>query len=243
MRSANPTLKNNTFTAARAGEEVMTLSGTVNKTGFSVLILLATASLTWNQVFPAAMMGPIFLVALIAGLGIALFTTFQPRWAPITAPAYSAVQGLVLGALSSMFELRYPGIVINAVALTLGILVALLLAYSSGWIRVTENMKLGILAATGGIALVYIVSMVLGFFGKTVPLIHESGLVGIGFSLFVVVIASLNLVMDFDFIEGGVEKGAPRYMEWYGAFALIVTLVWLYIEVLNLLAKLQGRNR
>jgi uncharacterized YccA/Bax inhibitor family protein len=161
----------------------------------------------------------------------------------VTTPAYAAIEGLFLGTLSSLFELQYPGIVINAVSLTFAVLAALLAAYSSGWIRPSENFKLGIAAATGGIFIVYMVSMGLSFFGKSIPLIHESGLVGIGFSLFVVTIAALNLVLDFDFIETGVERGAPKYMEWYGAFGLLVTLVWLYLEILRLLAKLQGRRR
>lgn len=244
LRSGNPALKADTFAVPRArSEAAMTLSGTVNKTGLSILILLATASLSWNHVFGQAMILPILIGSMVAGLIVALVTVFKQAWAPVTTPIYAAVEGLLLGTLSSLFELRYPGIVINAVSLTFGILAALLLAYSSGAIRPSENMKLGIAAATGGIALVYIVSMILGFFGKSVPLIHQSGLVGIGFSLFVVVLASLNLVMDFDFIETGVEKGAPKYMEWYGAFGLLVTLVWLYLEILHLLAKLQGRRR
>ena len=243
LRSGNPALKADSFSGARAiGEEAMTLSGTVNKTGISILIVIAFASLTWNQVFGPAMILPILWGSLIGGLVIALVTIFKKTWAPVTTPIYAAVEGLLLGTISSIFELQYPGIVINAVALTFGVLAALLLAYTSGAIKATENMKLGIAAATGGIGLVYLVSIGLGFFGKSIPLIHESGLVGIGFSLFVVVIASLNLVMDFDFIETGVEKGAPRYMEWYGAFGLIVTLVWLYLEILRLLGKLQGRK-
>lgn len=243
FRSGNPALKGSVFTAARAGEGAMTLSGTVNKTGVSILILLFTASLAWNQAFGASLVRPIMFGSMIAGLIVALATVFKPTWAPLTTPMYAGLEGLFLGTLSSFFELRYPGIVINAVGLTFGVLGALLAAYSSGWIRPTENFKLGVAAATGGVFLVYMASMVLGFFGKTIPLIHESGLVGIGFSLFVVVLASLNLVLDFDFIETGVERGAPKYMEWYGAFGLLVTLVWLYLEILRLLAKLQDRRR
>ena len=136
----------------------------------------------------------------------------------------------------------YPDIVFQAVSLTFGTLFALLIAYKSGWIKATENFKLGVVAATGGICMVYLVSIVMGFFGTTIPFIHESGWIGIGFSLFVIVIAALNLVLDFDFIEKGAEHGAPKYMEWYGAFGLMVTLVWLYIEILRLLAKLNSRD-
>jgi uncharacterized YccA/Bax inhibitor family protein len=139
-------------------------------------------------------------------------------------------------------EAQFPGIVIQAVALTFGTLFCLLLAYKSGLIKATENFKLGVVAATGGIALIYLATMVLGLFGIGIPYIHDSGLIGIGFSLFVVVVAALNLVLDFDFIETGAERGAPKYMEWYASFGLIVTLVWLYIEILRLLAKLRGRD-
>jgi uncharacterized YccA/Bax inhibitor family protein len=183
------------------------------------------------------------LTGLIGGLIVALVTVFKKEWAPVTTPLYAAFEGVLLGAISLVFNQRYPGIVFNAVALTFGVLAALLLAYRSGVVRPTENMKLGIAAATGGIALVYLVSMGLGFFGKTMPYIHDSGPIGIGFSVVVVGIAALNLVLDFDFIERGAEVGAPKYMEWYGAFGLLVTLVWLYLEILRLLAKLQGKGR
>ncbi|MCL4821981.1 MAG: Bax inhibitor-1/YccA family protein [Vicinamibacteria bacterium] len=243
MRSANPALSDNAFRSAGVafGAEAMTIDGAVHKTGISLLVLLAAAAFVWNgglgDATPLAVMG-----GAIGGLVLALVTVFKKTWAPITTPLYAAAQGLFLGGISATYEARYPGIVINAVGLTMGTLAALLLAYRSGLIRATENFKLGIVAATGAIFLVYLVSMVLGFFGVQVPLIHGSGIVGIGFSLFVVAIAALNLVMDFDFIENAAGR-APKYMEWYAAFGLLVTLVWLYIEILRLLAKLQGRDR
>jgi uncharacterized YccA/Bax inhibitor family protein len=245
FRSGNPTLTSSTFTrvGGLGGVETMTLVGTVNKTGIALLILLATAVLSWNQAFGSAAVIPLMWVGSIGGFVTALVTVFKKELAPITTPLYAALEGLMLGAVSSFFERAYPGIVINAVALTLGTLAMLLLAYRSGLIRATENFKLGVFAATGGIALVYVVSMVMGMFGRAIPYIHESGPIGIGFSVFVVVIAALNLVLDFDFIERGAEQGAPKYMEWYGAFGLLVTLVWLYLEILRLLSKLQGRGR
>jgi uncharacterized YccA/Bax inhibitor family protein len=241
LRTGNPTLKESTFRGvARAyGEEAMTLQGTVNKTGLSLLILLAAAAFVWNSSTPQ----PFVLVGLVGGLVVALVTVFKPTAAPVTTPLYAAFEGLLLGGLSLVFEARYPGIVINAVGLTLGTLAVLLLAYSSGLIRPSENFKLGVVAATGAVALLYFVSMVMGFFGKTIPFIHDSGPIGIGFSLFVVGLAAMNLVLDFDFIERGAAMGAPKYMEWFGAFGLLVTLVWLYIEILRLLAKLQDRRR
>ena len=159
----------------------------------------------------------------------------------MTAPIYALLEGLALGGISAIFEARFPGIVVQAVGLTFGALFCLLIAYKSGMIKVTENFKLGVVSATGAIALFYVVSLLLGMFGISLPFIHGSGIIGIGFSLFVVAIAALNLVLDFDFIENGADRGAPKYMEWYAAFGLIVTLVWLYIEILRLLSKIRSR--
>jgi uncharacterized YccA/Bax inhibitor family protein len=178
----------------------------------------------------------------IGGFIVAMITVFKKQWAAMTAPLYALLEGLVLGGISSMLEGSYPGIVIQAVGLTFGTLFGLLFAYKSGMIKATENFKLGVVSATGGIAVVYLVTMLLGFFGIHMPYIHESGMIGIGFSLFVVIIAALNLVLDFDFIENVAAQGAPKYMEWYGAFGLMVTLIWLYIEILRLLSKLRERK-
>ncbi|MGV8941265.1 MAG: Bax inhibitor-1/YccA family membrane protein [Lysobacter sp.] len=251
MRSSNPALKSASFldlhsgAVVRGGSDVMTLNGTVNKTGMLLLLCVLTASFAWAQVStPAGIVGaqPYMWGGLIGGLVLAMITIFKKEWSPITAPLYALVEGFFLGAISAMFNHMYEGIVMQAVLLTFGTLFALLFAYRSGLVKATENFKLGVAAATGGVFLVYMASMVLGFFGINIPMIHESGLVGIGFSLVVVVIAALNLVLDFDFIETGVEQGAPKYMEWYGAFGLMVTLVWLYVEFLRLLSKLQSRN-
>jgi uncharacterized YccA/Bax inhibitor family protein len=220
----------------------MTITGTVNKTAMSLIVLLVAAMFVWDKGAQGQL--PMFWVwgGVIGGFAVAMVTTFKPVWAPYTTPLYAALEGLALGGISYVFEQMYPGIVAQAVFLTFGTLGALLFAYRSGIIRATENFKLGVFAATGGIGLVYLLSFVLGFFGISVPLIHSSGTFGILFSVFVVVIAALNLVLDFDFIEQGAERGAPKYMEWYGAFGLLVTLVWLYLEILRLLAKLQSRD-
>lgn len=250
IRSSNPALKQSSFldinsgAVVRGGNDVMTINGTVNKTGMLLLLCILTASFAWTQVTtPAGIVGagPYMWGGLIGGLVLAFATIFKKEWAPITAPLYALVEGFFLGAISAMFNHMYEGIVMQAVMLTFGTLFAMLFAYRSGMIRATEKFKLGVAAATGGVFLVYMASIVLGFFGVNIPMIHESGVVGIGFSLVVLVIAALNLVMDFDFIETGVEKGAPKYMEWYGAFGLMVTLVWLYVEFLRLLSKLQSR--
>jgi uncharacterized YccA/Bax inhibitor family protein len=244
MRSGNPALHADTFSRAPAmpGAEQMTLGGTVNKTALSLFILMIAASYIWNRGAADPALPVWILGSVIGGFIVAIATSFKQTWAPITTPVYAALEGVALGGISVIFESQYPGIVSQAVFLTFGTLAALLLAYRSGLVRATENFKLGIFAATGGIALLYLASFVLGFFGMSVPLIHSSGTWGILFSMFVVVIAALNLVLDFDFIETGVERGAPKYMEWYGAFGLLVTLVWLYLEILRLLAKLQSRR-
>ena len=224
----------------------MTINGTVNRTGFLILMVMAAAWYSWRQSLPTPgtteiVPNPLIFIGLIGGFIVALITVFKKTWAPITAPIYAVLEGLLLGGISAMFEVRFPGIVTQAMFGTLGTLFALLLAYRTGLIKATENFKLGVFAATGGIMLVYLISMVMSFFGTTIPFIHESGAIGIGFSVFVVIIAALNLVLDFDFIENGAEAGAPKYMEWYAAFGLLVTLVWLYIEMLRLLAKLRSR--
>ena len=245
MRSGNPALRADTFTGVRASSsaEAMSLAGTVNKTAMALAILLLTASYVWSRGAADAALGGFILAGVVGGLIVALMTAFKQAWAPYTTPVYAALEGAPLGGISVVFESRYPGIVSQAVLLTFGTLAAMLLAYRSGLIRATEKFKIGVVAATGGIALVYFLSFILGIFGVSVPLIHSSGTFGILFSLFVVAIAALNLVLDFDLIETGIARRAPRYMEWYGAFALLVTLVWLYLEILRLLAKMQERRR
>ncbi|MCF8381235.1 MAG: Bax inhibitor-1/YccA family protein [Bacteroidales bacterium] len=245
-RSANPALNKNTFINAErvSSDGVMTIQGTVNKVFIMLFLVLLAASYTWK------FMATQDLVALktymiggaIGGFIVAIITVFKKTWAPYTAPIYAVLEGLFLGGISAVFEAQYPGIVMNAVALTFGTLFALLFAYKSGRIKVTENFKLGVVAATGGIAFVYLFSFIMGMFGVPLGFIHGNGILSIIISLVVVVVAALNLVLDFDFIESGAEAGAPKYMEWYGAFGLIVTLVWLYIEFLRLLSKISSRN-
>lgn len=247
MRTANPALNAKTFTGLRVRDEsrMMTLQGTVHKTGLLLLLVLIGAWWTWKMFFTAqnpAVVYPWIMGGAIGGLVAGLVTTFKKEWAGVTAPIYALLEGLMLGGISSIFEAMFKGIVIQAVGLTFGTLFCLLIAYRSGMIRATENFKLGVVAATGGIFLVYMATWILGFFGIGMPFIHENGIIGIGFSVFVVVIAALNLVLDFDFIEHGAESGAPKYMEWYAAFGLMVTLVWLYVEILRLLAKLRSRD-
>jgi uncharacterized YccA/Bax inhibitor family protein len=246
MRTSNPALNDAAFEGQGiATGEAMTLQGTVNKTGLLLICVASTAAWTWHLFMQSRDVqtgGALASVGLIGGFIFALITIFKKTWAPVTAPIYSLLEGLVLGGISAMLELRFPGIAMQAVSLTFGTLVVLLLAYRSGLIPVTQKFRLGVVAATGGIALLYFVEIVLGFFGVHFMTINGAGPIGIGFSVFVVIIASLNLVLDFDFIETGVRDGAPKYMEWYGAFGLMVTLIWLYLEILRLLSKLRSRN-
>ena len=245
-RSGNPTLRNSTFKNEGAtADQVMTLQGTVNKTGILLVLVVIGATYTWNLFFqdgnPAAVM-PIAIGGAIGGLVFALITMFKKEWAGVTAPVYAVLEGLFLGGVSAIFEAQFPGIVIQATGLTLGTLASLLLLYKLGIIKPTENFRLMVVSATMGIGVLYLISFVMNMFGSGgIGFIHSNGLFGIGFSLFVVAIAALNLVLDFDFIEQGSEQGAPKYMEWFGAFASMVTLIWLYLEMLRLLSKLRSR--
>lgn len=246
MRTSNPVLSENTFSdfgaRSRTGA-VMTLQGTVNKTIIYLGLLCTSAMWSWNRFATHPESTMTFIIAgSLVGLVLALITCWKKTWAPVTGSLYAVAKGLAVGALSAYYASLYEGIVMQAVLLTVGVLLALLAAYSTRLIRPSENFKLGIVAATGGIALVYLATIVLGMFGIQIPHIHGNGWMGIAFSAFVVVIAALNLVLDFDFIESGVAHGAPKHMEWYAAFGLMVTLVWLYIEILRLLAKLAARR-
>ncbi|MFH0754217.1 MAG: Bax inhibitor-1/YccA family protein [Candidatus Omnitrophota bacterium] len=261
QRTSNPVLKDDVFASAGTFSpgQVMTIQGTVNKSLFMLFLLVVAGAWVWNMAMPQVMSGmdlevlaaqlsgsvgkamPFMIGGGILGFILALVTIFKKEWAGFTAPAYAVCEGALLGGISAVFELKYPGIVTQAVMLTLGTLFCLLMAYKTGLIKVTEKFRLGVFVATAAIGLLYLVSFVLGFFHVQIPFMVGSSLVSIGLSLFIVGIAALNLVLDFDFIEKGAEAGAPKFMEWYGSFALMVTLVWLYMEILRLLSKLRDR--
>jgi len=246
FRSGNPALNSKTFENFNITQEkTMTLQGTVNKTIISLMILVVCGGFTFhsgnvNWVWPG----------FIGGFIVALVTIFKKEWSPITVPIYAVLEGLALGGISYWYANSayiegtvgkgMTGIVPTAILLTVGIFFSLLFAYKSRIIKVTQNFRLGIFAATGGIAIMYLVSWIVG--GLEILSPTNGGVMSIGISLFIVVIAALNLVLDFDFIEEASEKGVPKYMEWYGAFGLLVTLVWLYLEILRLLAKLNSRD-
>ncbi len=249
-RSSNPVLRENIF--RKSGEavdstEVMTVKGTVNKISIMVLLVVLGAAYTWKFMV-AGNMSALTTYMIIGGLGgfvAALITIFKPVWSPFTAPVYAVLEGLFLGGISAMLNAQpqFHNIVVNAVTLTFGTMFALLFVYRTGIIKVTNKFRLGVVAATGGIAIAYFLSMILGFFGiHTGLLSFGGGTFGIVISLVVIVVAALNLILDFDFIENAARAGTPKYMEWFGAFGLIVTLVWLYIEFLRLLARLSSRN-
>jgi uncharacterized YccA/Bax inhibitor family protein len=244
LRSDNPVLKEKMFAGAMAPGEAMTIQGTVNKTGLLLLFVVVTAAWTWGMAHsetPDAVY-PWMLGGALGGLVIGLITSFKANWAPIAAPVYALLEGLFLGGISALFEKSYPGIAMQAVSLTFGVLFVLLLAYKFRIVQATRGFKLGIIAATGGIFLVYMANLVATLvFHSPFSILYSSSPLGIGISLFITVIAALNLILDFDLIEHGAAMGAPKYMEWYGAFALMVTLVWLYIRMLRLLSQLRRR--
>lgn len=258
FRSSNPAFNDRILSQAQSlgAGETMTVQGMVNKTFVMLFLTIVTASWIWGKFFAQtpvfegiegatggipAYVGTAVTVGAFGGFIVALVTIFKKEWSMITAPIYALLEGLFLGGISAIFELSYPGIVIQAVMLTLATLFAMLMAYKSGMIKVTDKLRMGIFAATGAVCLIYIVSIVMGFFGASIPMIHSSGPVGIGFSLIVIGIAAFNFLIDFDLVERCASSGMPKYMEWYTAFGLMVTLIWLYLEFLRLLAKMNRR--
>jgi uncharacterized YccA/Bax inhibitor family protein len=239
MNSGNPTLNDKMFRPVGfEGTSHMTESGAYNKTAILLLIAFATASYTYANQLTGLMM-----IGAIGGFIVALATIFKQNWSPVTAPIYAALEGLFLGGISFVYQAQYPGIVTNAIMLTFAVMLLMFFVFRYEIIKVTDKFRTIIMVSTGAIALVYLVSIIMSFFGASIPMIHSNGPIGIGFSLVVVGIASFNLLLDFDFIQRAGRSGQlPKYMEWYGAFALMVTLVWLYLEILRLLSKLQSRR-
>jgi len=248
FKSGNPTLSEKNFQSVFVGNssETMTLRGTLNKFGFMLVMLMSTAFYSWKEYAMGGNVQPLIWTGLIGGLVIAFVIIFKKEWAGYLAPLYALLEGLFLGALSAtyndVFAAKAPNIIMNAVGLTFGTAIAMYFLYSFKIIRATEKFKAVIFTATAGIAIFYLIAMVLRMFNVNIAFLHEGSLMGIGFSLVVVTIAALNLILDFDMIEQGTIAGAPKYMEWYGAFGLMVTIVWLYLEIIRLLSKLSSRN-
>ena len=227
-------------------ENAMTVRGTLQKFGFLMIMVLGTALYSWKEFASGGNTMPLILVGAFGGLIIAIILTFKKEWSPFLAPAYALLEGLFIGAISAyynyVFAAKAPFIIMNAVGLTLACAVAMYLLYSFKIIQATQKFKAIVMTATAGIGIFYLLTWVLSSFGVSLPFLHEGSLMGIGFSLFIVAIAALNLILDFDMIEQGAALGAPKYMEWYGAFGLLVTIVWLYLEILRLLSKLSSRD-
>lgn len=253
MSSSNPAFSREMFAGydqvyGMPRSTATTVQGTIGKTALLLAILSATALWAWHATSSGQLPPAVLGISAIGGFIVAMITIFRPTTAPWSAPIYAALEGVFLGSLSQIIEMneklhaRAPGIAFQAVTLTCGVLFVMLLVYSSGLIRVTDKLKAGIITATGALCLFYIITMVLSLFGVQMPLIFSSSPLGIGFSLFVVGLAAFNLLIDFDFIEQAARAEAPKYMEWYGAFGLMVTLVWLYLEVLRLLRKLADQR-
>jgi len=243
LRSGNPGLNDKTFAGqplVGVGGERMTVQGAVNKSFLLLVVLLAGAFWPWSQYLAtgdASVVAAPLLIGLIGGFILALVISFKPTMAPYLAIPYAGLEGLAMGAISAMLERRYPGIAIQAVALTFAVFAAMLLAYKTHLIRATERFRAVVIGATGAIALVYLATIVLGLFHVNVPILNSGSPLGIGISLVIIGVAALNLILDFDIMETGAARGAPRYMEWFSAFGLLVTLVWLYMEILRLLAN------
>lgn len=244
FKTSNPALNGRTFEnrVAIAGES-MTLQGTVNKTGFLLICAVATAAWTWRlaRTQPEAVALCLW-GGLIGGLVFALATIFKKEWAPVTAPIYALCEGFALGGISEALSHSYPGIALQALGLTAAVTAMMLLLYTSGLIRATPKFTVGVITATGGILLFYMIDFVMGFFGRHVSMLYSNGPWGIAISVFIVIVAALNLILDFDFIETGVYAGTAKYMEWYGAFGIMVTLVWMYIEILHLLSQVRSQR-
>ena len=248
FKSGNPALSEKRFEASLtgAGTETMTKRGTMNKFIFLFFLLMASAMLTWKAHFEGVNVMPWVIGSAIVGLILALVTSFRPQYGQYTVPAYGLVEGVFVGGISAVYSDAFsevaPGLVMQAVALTFGTVIAMYVLYRTGVIKATQRFKSIVFTATAGIAVFYLIALVLRLFGVELAFLHEGSLLGIGFSLFVVAIAALNLILDFDMIETGVSMGAPKYMEWFGAFGLMVTIIWLYIEMLRLLSKLSSRD-
>jgi uncharacterized YccA/Bax inhibitor family protein len=251
MRTSNPALNERAFApvgglapSGIAARDTMTIDGTVSKTALLLVLTVVAAALTYTRTLDGGLLdvAPGLLIGgSLLGLVVAIATIVKPTWARWTAPLYAVVEGAVVGAISAIYEFDFNGIVAQAAGLTFAVLAVMLAAYRTRLIQVTQSFRTGVVAATGAIALVYLVSLGLRLFGVGVPFLHDNGPVGIVISVVIVAVAALNLVLDFDFIEQGAKRGAPAHLEWYGAFGLLVTLIWLYLEILRLLSKLRSR--
>lgn len=252
FKSGNPTLTQKIFDRSASMEAemqgTMSVRGAINKFGFLLLMVIAGASYNWHMFASGRpdMVNTLMMVGIFGGLISALAISFKPNWAGYLAPIYGLLEGLFIGGISAIFNAafadKYPGLIMQAVGLTFGVAIAMFLLYNFRVIKATEKFKSVIIMSTLGIGIFYLLTLVLSLFGVNVSFMYDSSLLSIGISLFIVAIAALNLILDFDMIEQGAERGAPKFMEWYGAFGLMVTLVWLYLEILRLLSKMSSNK-
>ena len=244
IRSSNPAFRNGVLSRAGTAtdEGVMSLGGTIGKTFVLVALTIASALYTWSQVAARpSEVGFLMMIGLIGGLIVAMVTIFMPRMAPITSPIYAVLEGMALGGISMLYNTQYKGLPVQAVMLTFTVFLVMLTLYRFRVIRATERFRSVVLAAGMGLLLFYVVNLVMSFFGTGLPLINSASPMGIGFSALACTIAAFFLILDFDLVEEGIAKGAPKHMEWYAGFSLLLTLVWLYLEMLRLLGKLRER--
>lgn len=250
-KSSNPFLsekkfKDTVLDSVVSHDNAMTVKGTMNKFGFLFLMVMGTAFYSWKEFAEGGNVMPLILTGAIGGLVVAIVLMFKKEWSPYLAPAYALLEGLFVGGISAYYNYAFaeqaPSIIMNAVGLTFGTCIAMYLLYTFKIIKATAKFRAIVVTATAGVFIFYMINLALGFFGITIPFLHESSALGIGFSIFVVALAALNLILNFDMIETGAEMGAPKYMEWYSAFGLLVVIVWLYLEILRLLSLLSGRD-
>ncbi|GAB4092859.1 Bax inhibitor-1/YccA family protein [Flaviaesturariibacter terrae] len=253
FKSGNPALNDKTFESTRFSTELeslsyerMTVQGTAGKFGAMMLALLISAAWAWIRIPQSPNLMAWLIGSLIGGSILAFVIIFKPTLAPKLALGYALLEGIFLGTISAlvntMFEARYPGIAGQAVLLTLGVAIAMFGLYYFRILKATPVFTKVVILSTMGIMFFYLINIVLRFFGSGLPFLHDSSMLSIGISLFIVGIAALNFILDFDRIERGAAEGAPKHMEWYGAFGLMLTIVWLYLEILKLLMKLANRR-
>ena len=249
FKSGNPVLNEKTFekSFSYTGTDTMTVNGTLNKFGILFLLTLAAAGYSWKMVYSGVDITPYIWPCVLTTLGIAILLVFKMEWAPYLAPVYAIVKGFAVGVISAFYNHAFdkisPNIITQAVCLTFGVVIAMFLLYRFNIIKATQTFKKIVLTATMGLAVFYLIAIGLRFANIDIPFLHEGSPIGIVFSLVVVALAAMNLIIDFDMIENHANQGAPKFMEWYGAFALLVTIIWLYIEVLRLLAKIAGSRK
>ncbi|MFF2878596.1 Bax inhibitor-1/YccA family protein [Gottfriedia sp. NPDC057991] len=239
MRSSNPILNSEQLTKSRHSAKAMTIGGTIGKTIIALILLIATAGYSYYLTATGTLNSKVFIGCLIVAFIIGLVTSFSPRIAPITTPIYAAVEGILIGNISAVYEASYGMIVLQAVLLTIAIIAGTLICYATGLVKVTHRFRSIVFGLTIGVFLFYLLTMVLQLFHVPIPYLHQSGPIGIFVSLAILVIASLNLFLDFDLITTSVRQGAPKEFEWYCAFGLLVTVIWVYIEALRFLSRLR----